>query len=207
MTLTGFPIFIEEILFAAVIIFVTTLIYKFLMNQNEVRELKEKLKEKQARTKELQKTNPEEAKRLMGETLKLSNKQFRMTMKPMMVSLILIIIVLPILAEMYGDKIVTIEDNKGVLNLDEKTYNLELTEEKLILENTECKIPCNDQIVGDYKWDINLEGENQVKFSRIVVLLPFTLPYFGNDFGWLFWYILISLIFNSIFRKILGVQI
>ncbi|NIM47307.1 MAG: DUF106 domain-containing protein [Candidatus Aenigmarchaeota archaeon] len=207
MTLTGLPIFIEEILFAAIIIFVTTLIYKFLINQNEIRELKEKLKEKQAKTKELQKTNPEEAKRIMTETLKLSNKQFRMTMKPMMISLILIIIVLPFLAEMYGDKIVTLENNKGSLTLDEKTYDLELTEEKLILENTECKIPCNDQAIGDYKWDINLEGENSVKFSRIVVLLPFSLPFFGNDFGWLFWYILTSLILNSLFRRILGVEI
>ena len=207
MTLFGLPIGIEEILVAAPIIFATALIYRFLINQNEVRELKEKLKEKQAKMKELQKTNPEESKRIMAETLKLSNKQLRMTMKPMMATLIIVIIALPLLAEIYGDKIVTIENNEGNLTIDEKTYNLQLNEENLVLDNIECEIPCNDQEIGNYKWDINLEGEDKVKFSRIVVLLPFSLPYFGNDFGWLMWYILASFMLNSLFRRILGVEL
>jgi len=207
MTLFGLPLGIEEILVAAPIIFATALIYRFLINQNEVRELKEKLKDKQAKMKELQKTNPEESKRIMAETLKLSNKQLKMTMKPMMATLIIVIIALPLLAEIYGDKIVTIENDEGNLTIDEKTYNLQLNEENLVLDNIGCEIPCNDQEIGDYKWDINLEGEDKVKFSRIVVLLPFSLPYFGNDFGWLFWYVLISVMLSSIFRRILGVEL
>lgn len=39
-----------------------------------------------------------------------------------------------------------------------------------------------------------------------VVLLPFSLPYFGNDFGWLMWYILLSMPMSQVFRKILGVE-
>lgn len=206
MTLTGLPIGIEEILFSAVIIFVTTLIYRFLINQNELRELKEKQKEKQAKIKELQKTNPDEAKRLMTEMLNISNKQLRMSMKPMMVSLIIVILVLPVVGEFYGDKTVTLENNVGNLTIDEKNYNFQLNEEKIAVNNTECKIPCNDQAIGNYKWDISMEN-NTVKLSRIVVLLPFSLPFFGDDFGWLAWYIIVSVLLSFIFRKILGVEL
>ncbi len=145
MTLLGLPAGIEEILVSALIIFIITLVYRFLINQNEMRELKEKQKEKQEKIKELQKTNPEEAKRVMTEMLKLSNKQLRMSMKPMFVSLIIfVVIVLPTLPGL---------------------------------------------------------------FPGTVVYLPFSLPYFENDFGWLMWYIIVSVPLNSIFRRILGVTL
>jgi uncharacterized membrane protein (DUF106 family) len=144
MTLIGLHPGIEELLIASVIIFMTSLIYKFLMNQEEARKIKQEQKEKQERMKELQKTNPEEANRVMNEILKLSNRQFRLMMKPMIVSFIIVIVVLPFLPEI---------------------------------------------------------------FPGAVVNLPFTLPYFGSDFGWLMWYIIVSVPLNSIFRKILGVEL
>ena len=45
------------------------------------------------------------------------------------------------------------------------------------------------------------------RFVGQIVLLPFDLPYFGADFGWLMWYILVSIPFSQIFRKILGVDL
>ena len=42
-------------------------------------------------------------------------------------------------------------------------------------------------------------------FVNSVVSLPFSLPFFGNDFGWLAWYIVVSLPLSMIFRKALGV--
>jgi uncharacterized membrane protein (DUF106 family) len=144
MTLIGLHPGIEELLLASVIIFITSVIYKVLINKEEARNIKEEQKEKQERMKELQKTNPEEANKVMNEMLKLSNKQFKLMMKPMIVSFILIIIILPILPSL---------------------------------------------------------------FPGAVVNLPFTLPYFGSDFGWLMWYMIVSIPLNSIFRKLLGVEI
>lgn len=43
-------------------------------------------------------------------------------------------------------------------------------------------------------------------FTGPVAILPFTLYYFGNDFGWLMWYIVASMPLTYIFRKMLGVQ-
>ncbi len=42
-------------------------------------------------------------------------------------------------------------------------------------------------------------------FSEEIVSLPFSLPFFGNDFGWLAWYIVISVPLSMVFRKALGV--
>ena len=39
-----------------------------------------------------------------------------------------------------------------------------------------------------------------------IVILPFNLPYFGSDFGWLMWYMLLSMPLSQLFRKTLGVE-
>ena len=210
MTLTGLPIFFEEILMSAVIVFFMTLIYKFLINQNELRELREKIKEKQANAKEVQKTNPEEYKRITTEMLLISNKQMRFTMKPMLASLIIFLAVSPLLGELYGDRTINLIENNGNFTLDGKTYSLELNNQSVSLDGVQCKIPCDEQTIGNYKWNILYKEDDknkQVVLSRIVVLLPFSLPFFENDFGWVMWYVLNSLILSFIFRKALGVEL
>jgi uncharacterized membrane protein (DUF106 family) len=206
MTLTGLPIYIEEILVTASIVFITTLAYRFLMNQNDLREIKQKMKEKQEEAKKLQSSSPEESKKVMAETLMLSNKQLRMTMKPMMLTLILFFIFLPFIGEAYGDKVAAINNNTGNITIDKAIYNFGLDNGKISLNNISCSLPCSGQTIGNYKWNI-LTEDNNIRFSRIVVLLPFSLPYFENDFGWLAWYFFTSVVLNFVFRKILGVEL
>jgi uncharacterized membrane protein (DUF106 family) len=138
------PVPIEELLFSAAITFIITLIYKFLANQNEMRQLKANVKEKQAKIKELQKTNPQEANKMLNEVMALSSKQMRMNMKPMLLTLVVVGITLPWLGQ---------------------------------------------------------------AFPGTVVKLPFTLPYFEDDFGWLAWYIIVSIPFGIYFRKLLKVEL
>jgi len=144
MTLIGLPVGIEEVLASVVIVFIISLFYRFLINQNEIRELKTNLKEKQSKIKELQKTNPQEANKALSEVLALSNKQMRMSMKPMFLTLIVVGVTLPYFAQL---------------------------------------------------------------FPGAVVKLPFTLPYFGNDFGWLAWYIIVSVPLGQIIRKLIGAEL
>jgi len=138
------PVPIEELLFSAVITFIITLIYKFLTNQSEIKQLKISVKEKQTKIKELQKTNPQEANKMLNEVMALSSKQMRMNMKPMLLTLVVVGITLPWLGQ---------------------------------------------------------------TFPGVVVKLPFTLPYFGNDFGWLAWYIIVSIPLGIYFRKLLKVEL
>jgi uncharacterized membrane protein (DUF106 family) len=144
MTLTGLPIFIEELLASALIVFIISIFYRFLINQNEIRELKTNLKEKQSKMRELQKTNPQEANKVLNETLTLTNKQMRMSMKPMLLTLVVVGITLPYF--------------------------------------------------------------NQL-FPGAVVKLPFTLPFLGNEFEWLMWYIIVSIPLGQLFRKLIGAEL
>jgi len=144
MTLIGLPAFIEEIMLSFVIVFIISIFYKFLINQNEIRELKARMKEKQAKAREMQKTNPQEANRILSEVLSLSNKQMRMSMKPMFLTLIVVGIILPYFAQLY---------------------------------------------------------------PGVVVKLPFYLPYFESDFGWLAWYIIVSLPLGQLIRKLIGAEL
>jgi len=144
MTLLGLQAGFEEVLASAVIVFMISVFYRFLINQNELREIKSRIKEKQATVKELQKTNPQEANKTLTEVMSLSNKQMRMTMKPMFLTLIIVGVILPYFPQIY---------------------------------------------------------------PGAVVKLPFYLPYFESDFGWLAWYILVSVPLGQLFRKLLGAEL
>jgi uncharacterized membrane protein (DUF106 family) len=138
------PVPILEIFASAAITLVITIIYKFLANQNEMKQLKVSMKEKQSKIKELQKTNPQEANKMLNEVMALSSKQMRMNMKPMLLTLVVVSITLPWLGQ---------------------------------------------------------------TFPGAVVKLPFTLPYFENDLGWLAWYIIVSIPLGYYFRKLLRVEL
>ncbi|MFH1473724.1 MAG: EMC3/TMCO1 family protein [Candidatus Aenigmatarchaeota archaeon] len=152
MTLLGLSPIIEELLLASVMVFITSLFYRFLMDQNKMRDLKNQQDEKQKRMKELQKTNPEEANNVMKEILGLTNKRNKLMMKPMLVTFIVVGLALSWMSGLY---------------------------------------------------------------SGFIPLLPFVWPSFMSWFigveglikPWLAWYIVVSFPLNSIFRKILGVEI
>jgi len=144
MTLIGLQAGFEEVLASAVIVFMISIFYRFLINQNELKEIKSRIKEKQAKVKELQKTNPQEANKTLTEVIAMSNKQMRMSMKPMFLTLIIVGIILPYFPQIY---------------------------------------------------------------PGAVVKLPFYLPYFESDFGWLAWYIIVSVPLGQLFRKLLGAEL
>ena len=108
MSLIGLPVAIEELLASIVITLLITLFYKFLINQNDARQLKASMKEKQAKAKELQKTNPQEANRVVNEMMALSSKQMKMNMKPMLLTFVLVGITLPYFAQAFPGDVVSL---------------------------------------------------------------------------------------------------
>jgi uncharacterized membrane protein (DUF106 family) len=113
-----------------------------MIDQAAMARLRAEIKDMQENIRKLQKSDPEAANRQMAEMLKLTNKQLRMSLKPMLPTMIFVLALLPWMGAV---------------------------------------------------------------FTGPVVLLPFSLPFFGADFGWLMWYILLSIPLSGLFRKILGV--
>jgi uncharacterized membrane protein (DUF106 family) len=138
------PKIISELLIAALVILVITLIKKKFVNQEALKKIKEEMKNLQKKVKEIEKTNPDQAKSLSAEMMKLANKQMSMNYKSLIPTMLFVIIFLPWVALVYS---------------------------------------------GSH-----------------VAMLPFTLPYFGNDFGWLMWYFIASLPLTLIFNKLLDVE-
>lgn len=87
---------------AVLMTFMSTLFYRFLINQTKMREIKQQMGELQKRVKELQKTSPDEAKQAMNELLKIQNTQMRQSFKPMFPTLLLVAIVLPWVASAFN---------------------------------------------------------------------------------------------------------
>ncbi len=139
----GLPPAIGEAIVAAVVTIVITLFYKYMVDQNKMRELKTKVKELQKKQKEVPKGNTEELNKLLSEMLSLQNQQMKLNLKPMIPTLLIAVAVFPWMGSV---------------------------------------------------------------FTGPMVILPFALPFFGNDFGWLMWYIILSIPMSIVFRKILGVE-
>ncbi len=138
------PIFAEMVL-ASIIIFVITIFYKYLINQDKMKQIKADVKGYQKKIKELQKEDPEKVKPIMADMMKLTNKQMKMSFKPMIPTMIFVLLFLPWMAEL---------------------------------------------------------------FAGPIIKVPFYWPLAGSEnFGWLIWYIILSIPLTQVFRKILGVEL
>src|SRR3989338_8682470 len=115
------------------------------------------------------------------------------------VSWIVVIVLLPSLSTFYGDKIITLQDNKGSVTLSGQEYTLEKTNNDLTIGTISCSLPCTTEI-GSHNYKVMPEG-NGIKFAMIVAVLPVSLPFLGNMFGWLGWYIICSMPLVIIIRK------
>jgi len=98
----------EEILIISVILaFITALLYRLLINQGEMRKLKGEMKFYQDKIKGAQKDGDREAvSKLSSDMLKLSSRQFRMTMKPLMVTGLVFLLIIGWIAAQYGEAVI-----------------------------------------------------------------------------------------------------
>lgn len=207
------------IIFAGVILFIINLFQKFLVNQEEAKKIKEDIKEISKKMKEEQKQgNTEKANELMKEMMSKNSRVMAMTMKPMLFSFIVVILLFPWLANTYGDKIVMLEGNKGEVKINDVVYSIQRNEDKIIINNDitiNCNNPCvkdfNDQkLVISYKESgcfLFFCNPERIEFARIIAFLPVTLPFFGNDIGWLGWYLMVSVPIAMIIRKALKISV
>ena len=202
--LLNFPPAFSVFIFSIIILFVINIFYKILVNQQHAKEVKQRTRDISKEMKEAQKAgDKDKSKKLMGELMSQNSKMMRMTMKPMIVSLIIVVILLPSLATFYGDKIVSLTDGKGNVNLNGIDYAVEKTDGTIRVGETSCQMPCTSKIAAD-TYKIVPEGNN-VKLGQVVVVMPVAFPFVGGSFGWLGWYIICSIPLVIIMRKFMKI--
>ncbi|MDI6721369.1 MAG: EMC3/TMCO1 family protein [Candidatus Aenigmarchaeota archaeon] len=103
----GFHPIVFVSVYSLIILFVINIFYRVLVDQNKAKETKERVNELSKKMKESQKSgSKEDANKAMSQMMQEQGRLMRMSMKPMIVSLIIVIIFLPVLAGLYPGKTV-----------------------------------------------------------------------------------------------------
>ncbi len=191
--LTVFDPVIAVLIFATFIMILINIPYKFLINQDQVLETKQKIKALNKKSRAAQKSgDTAEVKKIMSESMSMNSKMMKQTTKPMIIGFIVVIVLLPFLHDVYGDVIVP-ENNIVMINGVE-------------VDASQFTVPTyNVQIEGG-TYNVIAEGEG-VKLQRVIAYLPVSLPIFGNDLGWLGWYFIASIPLMVIIRKVMGINL
>ena len=197
------------LLISIVIMTIINILYKFLVKQKDAKALKDRVKELQDQMKKYQKEgNKEKTSEMLSEMLSVQNKLMKMSLKPMLISLVIFALFLPFISGIFGDVTVKLNDNFGEFSLGNGSYQLEKTTTGINVIGAgefSCQLPCAQNLDG-YKWKISQHGEGIV-FARVITQLPAPLPILGNELGWLGWYIMCTIPIVIILRKALKIYI
>ncbi len=203
--LTLLPPVVSILIFSVFVTFLINIFYKIMINQNEAKSVKDRINEISKQMKaEQKKGNSEKASSLLKEMMSENSKIMRMTMKPMMISLIIVIIVLPTMPSFYGDKLVDLKDNKGTVKINGAEYQVQLDGNKVSIGSEECNAPC--EISLNSRQEVSMEA-GKVKIAPIVAFLPIPLPFAGSNLGWLGWYFIVSIPTMLLIRKFMKIYV
>ncbi len=209
--LLAYPPVVAVVLYSIVVLFLINIFYRILIKQQAARELKAQTKEISKRMKEEQKAgNTDAATRLMTEMMQHNARLMRMTMKPMLISFIIVIILLPFLSSSYPDIHVGIKDNQGNFTLNGNNYDV-IKEGSIITVKASagptiiCESLCMQRVESNM-YQIRTDNQD-VKLDRVVALLPVAIPLIGVRLDWLGWYILVSIPLVILLRKLMKIYV
>ncbi|HLC67972.1 MAG TPA: EMC3/TMCO1 family protein [archaeon] len=194
---------LSVLIFSTIILFVINIFYKVLINQNDAKMIKQRVKEYNVELKDAQKKKEtDRQKKVMSSMMSENSKLMKLTMKPMIVSLIIVVIFLPSMSGFYGDKFVA---SGGTVKLFDTNYTVVKDGTTVKINDLSCTAPCTQKI-GGYDYKISMEDDN-VKVAQIVAVMPFALPFIGGTFGWLGWYIICSMPLVMIMRRLMKIYV
>ena len=186
---------------AAVILLVINVFYKFLVDQEKSADLKQRTKFLSQEAGK-HKDDPGKSKEFMKEMMSTQRDMMRMSMKPMVVSLIVVAIALPLLAAEFHD--ITAPLDSGEITLNGNLHPLSVSDGTLAISSSECRLPCT--LSMDNKLLSFSQDGDEIKAYIVVAVLPFSLPMVGSELGWILWYILVSIPLAIVIRAAYGIR-
>jgi len=200
------------ILFAITVLLVINIFYRILINQDEVLGIKDRMKELEGESKKY-KDDKDKTKEYFSKMMDENRKLTKLSLKPMIVSFLIVMIMLPIMSFFYADYAIGLNDSSGNVTINTfYTANLQNNTVQFLAEGNEvfsCEMPCYKYIDDKY---FKLEKERaeqkeRIKISRIVAESPVAIPFIGKDLGWIWIYILLSIPLTIVTKKLMGVKI
>jgi uncharacterized membrane protein (DUF106 family) len=212
------PAFVTIFIFAVFLIFGINLCYKFLIDQERAGNIKDYMKELNNEMKEYRKRKEiDKMNEVMNKIMKEQSKLMRLTMKPMLVSTIIVLIFLPMLSSMYI-KPASLENGVGNVTIGEELYSVQVTNASIEVTSRnvtfECENSCRKQMNGE-AWLISYKpkscfifcSEERVDFEQVILLLPVSLPFVGDDLGWLGFYVIVSIPLMIVMRRLMKIRV
>ncbi len=206
---------VEIFIWAMALSFIITLVYRIFTKPEEMRKIKEEMKFYKEKSNEARKRKDmKKAEEYMSEMMKVSQKQFRMNMKPMFVSMIIVIFLLGFVHQAYnGVAVKTNQNGIGYFSFTGFNHTLRIENEKVSIDvndngdfsDEEAYAKGDVARVGGVYWSVSPESDEKTDMF-LLIRMPFPLPIFGYYLNWLGWYILCTLPATWIFRKLLGVE-
>ncbi|MFH1630776.1 MAG: EMC3/TMCO1 family protein [Candidatus Aenigmatarchaeota archaeon] len=196
--------------------------YRFLINQKKAVQSKERVKELNKEMKKCMNDKPK-MNSIYSEVMKEQGSIMKMSMKPMLISFVVVALLLPAIHTLYGDVTVTLPTG-GFSNvtLSGVTYGLSMAENnsftlidygtnvtpKILEFPSKIVLSENKYIVTKTDRINNLnQTDTTILFANIVAVAPFGIPFIGSAWSWIIWYILVSIPFMIIIRKLYGIKI
>ena len=216
----------DILMWTLVLSFVSSVIYRVFNKPAEMRKIKEDMKFYRKKSKEAQKEkDTKKANEYVSEMMKLSQKQMRINMLPMFVSLGIVLLAFGFLSQTYGGVLVETASAgetsaTGYFAFDDfnhsiKTDKISDLEYKVTIDANDNGDFADDKTyakgelirMGSVDWAVSPNDLTSTKMET-AIMLPFTIPLVGWTYlNWLAWYILIFLMGASLlFRKLLGVE-
>ncbi|MFB6292395.1 MAG: EMC3/TMCO1 family protein [Candidatus Nanohaloarchaea archaeon] len=210
--------------FSAALAGMFSLIHWHLLDIERADELKDKLSEHQDKMKEARdNNNSDKASDHMQKTMKLNQELMKLNMRPMIGTMLFVILIFPWLGATYAPTVTMNQTDTGIYTgqLEYAGQTQALTVDNtsaapvVKLDGQEARINEEIDALG-INWQVarfgtksgglfSSGGGTVLKLNAEFVKLPFTLPLVGSALNWLGFYILIAMPLTYGLRKVLGV--
>lgn len=204
-------------LYSILVLIVINLFSKFFVNQSTAKAIKDNIKELQKKSTEERKAgNNEKSNQLMKDMMSENSKLMKMNMKPLLFSMGFVLVFLAILSSVYVQQYDLGKQSMidGVPVIAEKTDSMirltagnetvqfnQSSQARMEIAGIERVIAVKNQ--GGF---LSQPGE-KLSIETVVVKTPVPLPYFGDKFGWLGWYIICSIPLTIVLRKLMKIHL
>ena len=202
-------VLIEISLFTIAISLVLSIITRLLVDPKKMKDVKLEMEFFKDKVNKAQKEgNTDDVKKYTSSMMSASKKQFGLSMKSLVVTMVVVIVALGYIHQTYDGFEADLAGNSTVTYKDTEISVSPVGDESISVDfGSGVKTYSYGELI-DNSGAIFIPSkiDGKAKFSLIVAKTPFAIPIIGNYLNWFWFYVILSIPCSIFFRKVLGVE-